>query len=134
MVHGRPYKGFQKNCTIPVPITHHWNLIPSNIAKIREKLHSFMFSFKFHSFFFHSLFFHSNFILSFTFVGGVVACLDALLTSASRRSLGVVCMCSRDNYAGLRSGERRQVAFCFNAKPRISSRSKSRYRQNLSHL
>ncbi|CAK9873250.1 unnamed protein product [Sphagnum jensenii] len=84
-----------------------------------------MFSFKFHSF-----------IHLGAFVGGVVACLDALLVSASHRSLGVVCVCvcTRENYVGLRSGERRPVAFCFNEKPRISSRSKSRHRQNLSHL
>ncbi|CAK9221680.1 unnamed protein product [Sphagnum troendelagicum] len=41
-----------------------------------------MFSFKFHSF-----------IHLGAFVGGVVACLDALLVSASHRSLGVVCVC-----------------------------------------
>lgn len=77
-------KDFFKKSTIPVSITHHWNLIPSNIAKIREKLHSFMFSFKFHSFFFHScifsfkfhsLFFHSNFILSFIWELSLVAWL-----------------------------------------------------------
>jgi hypothetical protein len=147
MVHGRgPYKGFEKNSTIPVSITHHWNLIPSHIAKIREKLHSFihllihisffLFRFKLHSFMF-SFKFHSSIHLG-AFVGGLVACLDALLASASHRSLGVVCVCvcvcTRENYVGLRSGERRPAAFCFNAKPRISSRSKSRYRQNLSHL
>jgi hypothetical protein len=43
-----------------------------------------MFSFKFHSF-----------IHLGAFVGGVVACLDALLVSASHRSLGVVCVCVR---------------------------------------
>jgi hypothetical protein len=25
MVHGQPYKGFQKNAHIPVPIIWHWN-------------------------------------------------------------------------------------------------------------
>ncbi|CAK9270509.1 unnamed protein product [Sphagnum jensenii] len=41
-----------------------------------------MFSFKF----------HSSIHLG-AFVGGLVACLDALLASASHRSLGVVCVC-----------------------------------------
>jgi hypothetical protein len=107
-----------KNSTIPVSITHHWNLIPSNIAKIREKLHSFIhllihisfflfrfklpsfiFSFKFHSLFFFSFELHS-FIHLGAFVGGLVACLDVLLRSASRRSLGAVCVCVRAKITG----------------------------------
>ncbi len=133
-----------KNSTIPVSITHHWNLIPSHIAKIREKLHSFihllihisffLFRFKLHSFthvliqisFFHSF---GSFRWWRGCVSGRASCVR--LPPLVRRC---VCVCTRENYVGLRSGERRPVAFCFNAKPRISSRSKSRYRQNLSHL
>jgi hypothetical protein len=105
----RTIQRISKNSTISVSFTHHWNLIPSNIAKIREKLHSFMFSFKFHSFMFsfkfHSFIFsfkfHSTFILSFIWELSLVAWLRVWTCfldppPAARWALCVcVCVCVR---------------------------------------